>query len=182
VFWKRLKEDYSSEIIFQTAAAVLAGIGLGWFLAVLFLPAWFFWAAMLGAIFAMFLMRVRFKLRFYETLEALILASMPWISLIFLENSVNSSSLRSFLGFVIILIMIFLSYWLDVSYKSFRWYKSGKVGFAGLSIAFIFFLTRTVLAILGITMLSFVGKFEPVISGVMTVVSFVLLLKLKNEQ
>lgn len=182
VFWKRLKEDYSSEIIFQTAAAILVGIGLAWFLSILFFASWFFWAAFAGGLMATFLMRIKFKLRFYETLEALILASMPWISLIFLEDSVTSASLRSFLAFAVILIMVFLSYWLDVNYKSFRWYKSGKVGFTGLLIATLFFLTRTVLATIGVTMLSFVGNFEVAISGVVTIASLVLLLKLRNEQ
>ncbi len=182
VFWKRLKEDYSPEIIFQVAVAILIGISAGRILSSLFFKDWFFWATLMGALLALFLMRIKFKLRFFETLEALILSSMPWLAISFLKNSVMTASLSSFLAFLAILSMIFLSYYLDVNYKSLRWYKSGKVGFAGLSIAIIFFLTRTVLAILGVTMLSFVGKFEVVISGILTIVCLLLLLKLNNEK
>jgi hypothetical protein len=180
VFWKRLKDDYSSEIIFQTAAAILIGIGVACFLSSLFFAGWFFWAAFVGSIISMLLMRIRFKLRFFETLEALILASMPLIALIFLQNSITTSSLRSFLAFTIVLVMIFIFYWIDVNYKSFRWYKSGKVGFAGLAMSTLFFLTRAILAIFGVAMLSLVGKFEIVISGAMAVASLGLLLKLRN--
>lgn len=181
VFWKRLKEDYSSEIIFQVATAVLVGVGVGSTLSSLFFKDWLFWVNILGIFLAMLLMRIKYKLRFFESLEAVIMAFMPWLAIIFLKDSVMTSSVSSFLGFIAILIMIFFSYWLDVSYKSFRWYKSGRVGFAGLTISIVFFLTRTVLAILGVTMLSFVGNFEAVLSGIMALASLGLLIKLKNE-
>jgi hypothetical protein len=182
VFWKRLKDDFSPEIIFQTAFAILVGIGLGYLLSLLFFPAWFFWVSALTALLAMFLMLTKFKLRFYETLEALILSVMPWLALIFLEDSISSSSLISFLAFTVILVMVFLSYYLDVNYKSFAWYKSGKIGFAGLSIAILFFLTRTVLAVIGVTMLSFGVKFEFILSGAVVLICLGLLINLGRNK
>jgi hypothetical protein len=182
VFWKRLKDDFSSEIIFRTSAAILIGIGLGWLISYIFIPMYFFWTSTFFALLTMFLMIMKYKLRFYETLEALIMASMPWLAIIFLEDSITTSSLTSFLAFTTILVMIFLSYWFDVNYKNFTWYKSGKIGFAGLSIAFIFFLIRSVLAIMGITMLSFVVKFEFIISGVITLISLILLISLGKKK
>jgi hypothetical protein len=181
VFWKRLKEDYSSEIIFQVATAILVGIGVGSTLSSLFFKDWLFWVNLLGIFLAILLMRIKYKLRFYESLEAVIMAFMPWLAILFLKDSVTTSSLSSFLGFIAILVMIFFSYWLDVSYKSFRWYKSGRVGFAGLTISIVFFLTRTVLAIFNVTMLSFVGNFEAIFSGIMVLTSLLLLIKLKND-
>lgn len=183
VFWKRMREDFSSQIIFQTASAILIGIGLGSLVSSIFLPSWSFWISLVVAVIVMLLMRAKFKLRFHETLEALILASMPWLSLTFLIDSIRVSSMTSFLAFIVILVMVFFSYWLDMNYKGFTWYKSGKVGFAGLSIAILFFLTRTVLAVVGITMLSFAGKFEVVFSGIVTLICLVLLINLgKNKK
>lgn len=182
VFWKRLKDDFSSEIIFRTAAAILIGIGLGWLISYIFAPIYFFWSSTLFALLTMFLMQRKFKLRFYETLEALIMASMPWLALIFLENSIKTSSMMSFLAFTATLVLIFLSYWFDVNYKNFTWYKSGKIGFAGLTTSFLFFLIRFVLATFGLSMLSFVVKFEFIFSGVVTLASLILLITLGRKK
>ena len=182
IFWKRLNEDYSSEIIFQVATAILIGLGLGYSVSLLFLPAWFFWISTLGALAAMLMMIFKFKLRFYETFEALILSGMPLISLMFFKDSMSSSSLNSFLAFVGSLILIFLSYWFDVNYRNFVWYKSGKIGFAGLTTAALFFLARTVIAINGLTMISFVGKIEAIISGAVVLVCIGLLINLGKEK
>ena len=182
IFWKRLNEDYSSEIIFQVATAILIGLGLGYSVSSLFLPVWFFWISILGALAAMLMMIFKFKLRFYETFEALILSGMPLISLMFFKDSMNGSSLNSFLAFVGSLILIFLSYWFDVNYRNFVWYKSGKIGFAGLTTAALFFLARTVIAINGLTMISFVGKIEAIISGAVVLVCIGLLINLGKEK
>lgn len=178
VFWKRLKDDYSSNIIFGSGFAILLGLSAGLILSKLFIPLWFFWMGFLGSLLGMFLMILKYKLKFYETFESLILAAMPLISLMFFKDSISNSLLNSFLAFAGSLVLIFLSYWFDLNYKSFTWYKSGKIGFAGLSIGIIFFLARTLLAIFGITMLSFVGVLESIISGIFVLVFIGLLINL----
>lgn len=178
IFWKRLKEDYASNIIFQSATFIILGIFVGYFLSSRLFPFWFFWASLFGASIGLTLSLIRFKIKFYESLEAFIIAALPWLSLIFLANSVVTSSFSSFLAFVVILIMVFLSYWLDTHYKSFTWYRSGKIGFAGIATASLVFLIRAVLAIGGVSMLSFVGRFEAIISGVMAFCGFILLYNL----
>lgn len=182
IFWKRLKEDYSSDIIFQTAITILIGVGLGLILSKIFLQNWFFWLSFLGAILGFSLMLVKFKLKFFETFEALILAAIPMVSLMFFRDSIVNSRLNSFLAFVASLILIFLSYWVDLNYRSFNWYKSGKIGFTGLFIAFIFFLIRTVIAIFGFGVVSFVGRAEPIVSGLFTVIFLGLLIRLGRKK
>ncbi|MGA3292161.1 MAG: hypothetical protein ABSC49_03405 [Candidatus Microgenomates bacterium] len=178
IFWKRLKEDFSSGIIFQSGAAILIGLGMGWILSRMFFPNWFFWTSFLGAVIGMLLMLLKFKLKFYETLEALTLALMPILALMFFSDAVVNSSLISFLAFAAMLLMLFLSYWLDMHYRSFTWYRSGKVGFAGLSTTAIIFLIRSVLATTQVPMISFVGKSEAIVSGVMAFICFLLLFDL----
>lgn len=178
LFWKRLKEDYASEIIFKSATYILVGIGIGWALSSKFFPSWFFWASFVGGSLGLSLAILRFKLKFYETLEAFIVASLPWLGLIFLGDSGAHSSLSSFLAFVTILIIVFIAYYFDTHYKRFTGYRSGKIGFTGLAIAVIFFFTRTAIAIAKVTMLSFVGQVEVAISGVTALVSFLLLFNL----
>jgi len=182
IFWKKLKEDYSSNIIFTTAFAILIGSSLGLTISRIFFPTWFFWFAFLGSILGMFLMITKFKFRFYETIEALILSTIPLISLMFFKDSIVNSSLNSFLAFVTSLILIFLSYWFDINYKSFSWYKSGRIGFTGISIAIIFFITRTLVAIFKVSMVSFVGQIEIVTSGLMVLVGIGLLVNLGRQK
>ncbi len=165
VFWKRLRDDYSSDIIFQVSTTVLLGNALGLVVAKIFLPSYFFWLSMLGILIGFLLMFFKFKLRLFETLEAIILAGLPMISLMFFKDSVINSSLYSFLGFVGTLVLIFISYWLDLNYKSFNWYKSGRIGFAGLLSGAVFFMIRSIVAGFGISVVSFTGTIDIVLSG-----------------
>ena len=175
IFWKRLKEDYSSEIIFKSATYILVGIGVGCAIASNFFPLWFFWASFFGGLVGFSFAILRFRVKFYETLEAFIIASLPWLGLIFLIDSVTRGSLNSFLAFAFMLILLFASYYFDTHYKRFSWYKSGRIGFAGLAVAIVFFLARSAIAITKVPVLSFVGLSEIVVSGVVVVVSFILL-------
>jgi hypothetical protein len=183
VFWKRLREDYSSEIIFKTASYILVGVLAGFLLSLKFIPVAFFWFTFLGALLGLGFAIWRLKIRFYETFEALIISSFPWLSFIFLLDSVTNSSLISFLAFVATLIFVFISYYLDTHYKTFTWYRSGKIGFAGLLTLSIFFIARSVLAIFTVNMLSFVGlRVEAVISGAAAFICFVLLFNLGRTE
>jgi len=183
VFWKRLREDYSSEIIFKTAFYIFIGILIGFLISLKFIPAASFWLAFIGAALGLGFAILRLKVKFYETFEALAVSSFPWISFIFLLDSVIHSSLSSFLGFVAILIFVFISYFLDTHYKNFTWYKSGKIGFAGLLTLGLFFMVRSVLAIFTIHMLSFVGlRVEAAVSGVTALICFVLLFNLGRTE
>lgn len=174
IFWKRLREDYSSEIIFKTALYILTGIFLGSALFQKISPGWFFWGSFVGAVVGLGIAIYAQKVKFYETLEAFIISSLPWLSFVFLKDSVLNSSLSSFLGFIVILLMLFVSYYLDTHYKNFTWYRSGRIGFAGLAVAGLIFITRAGIAISQIRVLSFGGRYEAIFS--LTVASFCFLL------
>lgn len=183
LFWKKLREDYSSEIIFKCGFSILFGVVLGYFLAIKFAPAWFLWAEFLGAIIGLSIGSYQLGIRFYETLEAMTISFLPSVSLMFLEDSVANSSFISFIAFLVVLVFIFVYYFLDLHYKNFSWYRSGKIGFSGLATLGIIFLTRSLLALLRLPVLSFVDKFEPMVSGVMAFICFLLILNLgKNEK
>lgn len=182
IFWKRLKEDYASEIIFQSAFFILVGIGIINLLTLRISSNLFFWSSLIGAILGLCLAILRFKIKFYESLEALIISGLPWLGFVFLKNSVVNQSLSSFFAFLVILVMVFLSYWLDTHYKNFSWYKSGRIGFAGIATASVIFLVRAGLAIGGVAVISFTGRFEAVISGAMAFCGFILLYNLGRSE
>ncbi|NMC59142.1 MAG: hypothetical protein GYA51_07140 [Candidatus Methanofastidiosa archaeon] len=184
LFWQRTKEDYSSEIIFGTAFNVLLFLLLLCSVSIRFYPSAFYWACIVGAIIGLVLSIFKYKVRFYEILEALIVSSLPWLSFIFLADSVTRSSLKSFIGFIVILLFVFISYYLNANYKNFSWYRSGRIGFAGISTAMIFFVVRSILAILGISVLSFVSivTVEAIISGIAALVCLVLIVNLSRTK
>lgn len=181
VFWKRLKDDYSSDIIFQSAFSIFIGLSLGLVASRLLAEKWFFWMALGGSAAGMLLMINKFKLRFFETLEAFLLASLPLTALMFFADSVKNVSSTSFFAFIAVLVISFFAYWVDVHYKGFSWYKSGRIGFTGLSLAAVFFLTRTVVAILGFDVVSFVGIYERYVSGAFFIISLGTLIRLANK-
>lgn len=182
IFWRRLKEDYSASSIFTTSLYVLLGILVGLIVSRKFLPSWWFWLSFSGTGLGLALGIFRFHLRFFETLEACTIGFLPGLSLIFLNDSIKTSSVVSFVSFVVIAALIALFYFFDRHYKDFSWYKSGRIGFAGLSTLGIFFLVRATIAILFPFVISFVSKYEEaLISGITAFIFFLLIYNLSRE-
>lgn len=122
ILWKKLKADASAETIFSLGFLVIFAI-----LASLK----YFWLLVILVIAVSALCIRKFKMRFNEVFDALVIALLPWISIVFLKNSVTSSSLSEFIKFIVVLILICLYYLIDTNYKRFIWYRSGKIGLAG---------------------------------------------------
>lgn len=184
IFWKRLKEDYISEIIFKSAFYILIGVLVAYLLSIKFIPSWFIWMSFIGSLLGLAFGIFTLKIKLYEALEALVISFLPWIALMFLESSVVNSSLSSFLAFAATLVIVFVSYWIGDHYKDFTWYKSGKIGFAGLATLALIFLTRFIVAIFGIHVLSFVNlRYEAILSGVLAIATLGLIINLsKNDK
>ncbi|HJY98382.1 MAG TPA: hypothetical protein VJ227_01570 [Patescibacteria group bacterium] len=181
VFWKRLNEDYAAEVIFRSAILILLGVAIGWGISERFYKEAFLWLSFFGAMGGLGIASYRHRIKFYESFEAMIVAALPWISFLFLKDSVVSSSLSSFIAFLSLLIIVFIAFFFDQRYKDFAWYKSGKIGFTGLATLTIIFLTRLVIAILQIPVISFLGRFEAVASGVAAFISLILLINLGRQ-
>lgn len=171
LFWRRLKEDYPTSEIFTSAFYILFGALLGYTLSRFYNPGLWFWLASLGIALALTLGVLRYKLRFFEVLESLILGILPWLGLIFLKDSIRNSSLSSFLSFFATACLLTLFSYLDASYKNFSWYKSGRVGFSGLTTLGALFLLRAAFASFFPSVISFV-KYEAILSGVAAFVIF----------
>lgn len=181
LFWRRLRDDYSSEIIFKSAFNILIGILLSFLVWLKFDQIGIFWLSLIGSILGLVISILVLKVKFYETFEAFIISSLPWLSFLFLLDSITHSSLPSFLFFIAMLIFVFISFYLDMHYKEFAWYKSGKIGFAGIVTLGLFFITRSVLAIFGINMVSFVSlKVEAIVSAASAFICFILLYNLSR--
>ncbi|EKE05865.1 MAG: hypothetical protein ACD_19C00176G0087 [uncultured bacterium] len=170
LLWRTLKDDYHYEKIFNLAFAILFGFIVGSIISKYVLSDYWFWLSFGCILLGFFVAIIRQRLKFYETFEALVVGVLPWISIVFLVDSINNSSLSSFITFWIGSICFALFFFFKSYYRTFTWYKSGRVGFAGILTATIFFLARTA------------TNHEPYLSGSVALLLFLVLYKLsKNE-
>jgi len=177
LFWRKLKEDYISSQIFSTSFLILLLLSVGYLISQKYFPFWRFWVSLSGVMLGLIISTLRLRLRFYETFETLIIAFIPWLSMIFLSDAITNSSVFSLIAAVVTMLFTLLYGVLNVRYKDFGWYKSGRIGFAGLTTFGIYFLVRGVVAIFAPFMLSFSGRYETILSGV---VAFFLFLGVFN--
>ncbi|OGM28713.1 hypothetical protein A2962_02520 [Candidatus Woesebacteria bacterium RIFCSPLOWO2_01_FULL_39_61] len=178
IFWNRLREDYSESIIFTSAFYVLFGMFISTLASLYFFEKWWFWLALLGGVVATWLAIFRFKLRVFEVVESNVLGSLTLLSLVYLYNLVQSKDILSGSATLICLALIILFIYFDKHYKDFTWYKSGRIGFSGLTILGLFFLIRAAVALFFHDMISFVSGYEVVLSGIIAFVSFLTVFNL----
>lgn len=177
-FWRKLKEDYTENQIFSTAFYALLGAGVLGIIADNFASLWSFWLSLAGGVAGFSLGILRFKMRPFEVIEAAVPGGLVLTSNYFFYNFLITKNPHSFIALVIVLILSGLFFIFDKHYKRFTWYKSGKIGFSGMLTIGIFFLIRTVVALFAPSMLSFVGRADAVISGIISFASFLILFNL----
>ncbi|MFZ3301335.1 MAG: hypothetical protein WA152_01320 [Microgenomates group bacterium] len=177
LLWKRLKDDYHYEKIFNLSFCILFGVIIGYFVSKQF-PIYWFWIQITSIVITFGLCLIRQKMKFFESLDSTVIGLLPWLSFTFLIDAIDKSSLSSFLIFWVGLIFIFLFFFLDSQYRKFAWYKSGRVGFAGVLTAGLFFLSRVILYLIYPQTISFIPNYEIYLSGTFAFVFFLLLYRL----
>ena len=181
LFWKRMKDDYLPNQIFSTFFYILFFILVFYFISINLFTSWWFWLTYLGFTLGLVLGILRFKLKFYETYEAAFLGFLICFSMYLLGDSVRSLNIDSFVGFVISMLLIGIFHFIDANYKNFSWYKSGKVGFTGLILLAIFFLTRVLAYIFFPNTLSFVSNYEIYFSSISSFIFLALTYNLSRS-
>lgn len=124
----------------------------------------------------------RFKLKLFEAFESVSIASLYLLLIIFLADALKNSSWSSLVASAIFVALISIFYFLESRYKKFTWYRSGKIGFSGLTSLGIMFLLRGILAIPFPFVLSFLGKVEGLVSSVTAFVLFLALFNLARQK
>lgn len=180
--WKRLKDDYHYEKIFNLAFLILFGLLIGFFLSISFAPKFWFWIELLSVSIFFFISIKRQRIKFFESLDGLIIGLLPLLAVNYLVDAVNKSSLSSFLAFWTVLISIFAFFFLDAQYRRFSWYKSGRVGFAGVATVILFFLIRIALYLIYPQTLSFVTPYDLYLSSTFAFSFFLVLYSLSRSK
>ena len=177
-FWRSLKEDYVTSHIFTTAFYSLTGLLLGYLISRVAFGQWWFWTTSLGIVIGLCIGVYRYKLRFYEVLESAVKAYLPWYIILMILNFYKSPEIGEIMMIAIGALLLILFQLLNSHYKNFSWYKSGKIGFAGICVLGVFFLTKAVIAIYFPNMVSFSGSWEVFVSSLAAFFAFLGLFNL----
>jgi len=176
VFWRKLKEDYYQESLFSlglTQYGLLAGL---YFISTrINNPANFFYLEIVFVLLGYFMISFWFKrgsankLEIVEgTLLAFWLMDVLWGSYqrLFWEAGLSVFSLVVF--------------WLETkNYKKFNWYKSGRVGIAGVTALGLRSLVKGSMVLMLPAVFPF--RFAPLVFGLFAFANFVLVYKLANK-
>lgn len=182
IYWQKLKDDYSAEKIFNSQLLILISLLFSFFLIKIFnISNYWFWLSFVFLLLVQIIITLRLKFKFYESMDALIISILPLFSLVYLIDSINNSSLISFLVFWFGLLCIFIYLVLNNYYKSFTWYKSGKVGFAGIATLGCLFLVRFIFVFIKSDINSFIPTFEAYFSAIVFSTSFLLIFFLSKQ-
>lgn len=192
-YWKKLKEDYAGVEIFTSGFYILAGIGVFTLIFGLLLKSFlhdsafftgsglWFWGGVAGATVGFIASILRFRLKLFETFEAMGIGLLFFILLFFIYDALKNQSIFSLIGSVILTGLVGVFFFLEGNYRKFTWYKSGKVGFSGLSVIGLLFLLRTVVGLTFPFVFSFIGRVDALISGSISFILFLLLYNLGEQ-
>lgn len=182
LLWKTLKDDYQYEKIFSLGFVVLVSVAVS--ILVLNFTPHLYWFWIMGTIMTISIALAikKQRMKFFEVIEGFAISILPWLSFYFLNDSIQKSSLSSFLAFWLTLICIFIYFLLKNYYRTFSWYKSGRVGFAGISTLLIFFIVRMISSIFFPYIISFSGKSEIFLSGSTALLLGILLYNLYSKK
>ena len=182
--WKRLKEDYQDDdivafslgglltwIIFARLGFLFLNNGFRqepsrWF-AFWIYPGFDFWAGTLFFIAFVILFCKRYDWIFWDTVEKLTPVLSLSFFLVALGNFLSYPRLFSGVMVLLILLVIFLGLYLK-NYRSFLWYRSGRVGFLPLAVLGLFALLDALWRFV------FVGFGEDVVVGGIVVTACLL--------
>lgn len=173
LLWKKLKDDYHYEKIFNFSFIILGVLLLFSLIAVNLLPSYIFWMQFAGVGVGFGLAMYLQKIKFYESFNALVISILPWFSLSYLNRAIINSNLNDFIIFWLGLFLVFTFFFIESYYRKLIWYKSGRVGFSGLLVSGIFFALQ----------LFFLGSLvEKLISTAIAFGFFLLLYRLSKSK
>lgn len=180
VFWKRLKDDYHYEKIFNLVflivfSFIISGAVLS------FIPNIFsFWIVLVAMFLGFYIGIRRQRMSFFESFDSFVIGCLPWLGILYLFDTTKNSSLSSFIGFWFILICMFVYFYINATYKTFNWYKSGRVGIAGIVTAILFFVLRAISSVFMPNMVHTAGNYEIYLSASGALLLSILLYNLKK--
>jgi len=193
VAWRKLHEDYISSLFFAIAfkIAFISTIFalISHFLirsriaqsSVLNPNGLWFWGAVVGFICSLIYLQKKNHLRIYEIFDAFGMGLVWWYLIFLLPQILIFQSINNLVVVGGLIVTLGLYEFFQKNYRKFSWYKSGKVGFSVLLAIGIFFLFRSIIAITDLSVISFVGKLDSVLSASVAFLMFYSLYNLSQS-
>ncbi len=189
MFWRRLKEDYSSDILFS--AGVSMAICTMLFSAIFFYIANFFfaksavfypegmwfWGAVVGYLIAYAVSVWRYEMKVYEVFDAAGIALLLWYAEIIFAYSIIPLYISGLAFFSAVFIFYLSFVWLQKNYKRLSIFRNSRAGAPGLAIIGALFFVRVLAAYFVPSLVSLVGPIDIVPSSV---VAFLLFFSVYN--
>ena len=147
-FWRRLREDYKEEEIFGLTLFIVGGsLFFAWVSAFVFGSSQFFPpSAFLGVALSVKLWSTRFKVNIWEVFDALSLPFLFFLLFGGIGSFLGSGNFWDWQYFGVGLLGLGVWKFSKEKYRSFSWYKSGKIGFLLWGVSFVVFLLLSLLA------------------------------------
>lgn len=163
ILWKKLKDDYPSDLIFRFTLVLLFSGSAGFIFADRWFPDFSLFAGLVTSSLIGAYAVKKFNLKFFEVVDAAVI-SWFWLLFFIRASSVvavlrlgradliihaylfSSEGRQVLAGFCLAIAMILLYSFLRKRYRGFSWYPSGKVGFMGMSTLFVFLPLQGALA------------------------------------
>lgn len=179
--WKKLKEDYYPERIFNTAFIIISALFLASFLVFTPFYNFTFWFQVVVVFVGTYFLSKKFDIRLNELFDALIAGILPWLVASFLFTTINLSDVYHFI-FTWVLVFLFAVYiFLNSIYKKITWYQSGKLGLSAVVVTILFFISRAIISLFNFNLTTFVAGLDLWFSVAFAFVFFLLLLRLSKE-
>lgn len=180
-FWKKLKDDYSQTQVFNAGFYSLFGMAFGYLVSRVYLTHFWFWLTLLGSFIGLLAGIYRYRMKFFETLEAWTIGNLNILLIFNLNELIRKVELLQIVSFTTTLLLVLVFFYINSQYKRYVWYRSGKVGFSGLLVAGFYFVFKgSFLMFSGIIDKSSI--FEIVFSCILAFVSFILLYNLSRKE
>jgi hypothetical protein len=182
ILWYKLKEDYSPSLIFSAGFTIVILVVLVNLVALRFFPSYWFWVSFVGTILAVLISILKYKLSFYEFFDSIVISLHPWLGLIFLDKLASSLDASVLILVLQVIVTSILYLIFDKNYKSYSWYRSGRVGFSGFAVIGAFFILRSAIALGFGDMISFIGPKDAIVSAFVAFISFLALFNLSRAK
>jgi len=193
IMWRQLKDDYEHEKILQSGFLFLFliytfGLGFNFLVAAnissspIFRPQGFWFFGVIMGVFLATLISIKpLKIRLIDLMEAQVPALFFLFSLVSAALGILNRENLWLISVLLYLLFFILYFIFKMNYKKFGWYTSGRVGFASLASVGIYFLIRSMIALLIPDMLSLAGRIDAVSSFAFAFLAFYSLYNLSQS-
>lgn len=146
VLWRKLKEDYPNDKIFLLTLGLVGGMVISkWVFGSW--PLFSFWATLSLLVAIGFYLVKKLEFRLFEVIDAVAPAWFWFLIIGGLTRFLSTREIMALVEPVMAGVSLLGFTFFNARYRTFSWYPSGKIGFAGVGSLGIYFLLRSIFGV-----------------------------------